>query len=108
MCETLGLRIKWTHWQTLFEEQVAVDMRAARRDVKNMLLKQAWTVHWKKWAAKHECEELKEGVWLWPSQETGICERSRKGIMESLRNFNKVDDHCTLDVGHLSDGARTF
>ena len=26
-----------------------------------MLLKQAKTVNWKKWAAKHECEELKEG-----------------------------------------------
>ena len=34
-------------------------------DVKNMvLLKQARAVNWKKWAAKHECEELKEGVWL--------------------------------------------
>ena len=21
---------------------------------------------WKKWAAKHECEELKEGAWLEP------------------------------------------
>ena len=25
-------------------------------------------VRWKKWAAKHECEELKEGVWLGPVQ----------------------------------------
>ena len=25
-------------------------------------------VHLKKWAAKHECEELKEGVWLEPIQ----------------------------------------
>ena len=33
-----------------------------------MLLKQAKTVNWKKWAAKHECEELKEGVWLEPIQ----------------------------------------
>ena len=24
----------------------------------------ARTVYWKKWAAKHEIEELKEGVWL--------------------------------------------
>ena len=32
------------------------------QDVKNMLLKQARIVHWRKWAAKHECEELKEGV----------------------------------------------
>ena len=33
-----------------------------------MLLKQARMVSWKKWAAKHECEELKEGVWLEPIQ----------------------------------------
>ena len=33
-------------------------------DVKIMLLQQASTVHWKKWAAKHEYEELKEGIWL--------------------------------------------
>ena len=25
-------------------------------------------MHWKKWAAKHECEDLKEGVWLEPGQ----------------------------------------
>ena len=31
-------------------------------DVKKMLLKQARMVHCKRWAAKHECEELKEGV----------------------------------------------
>ena len=31
------------------------------KDVKKMLLQQARTVCWKKWAAKHECEELKGG-----------------------------------------------
>ena len=36
-------------------------------DVKKMLLQQARTVYWKKWAAKHECEELKEGIWLEPT-----------------------------------------
>ena len=39
---------------------------------------------------------------------TGLCERSRKGIMESLRNFITVDNHCALDVGHLSEGTRLF
>ena len=34
------------------------------KDVKKMLLQQARTVYWKKWAAKHEYEELKEGIWL--------------------------------------------
>ena len=33
-----------------------------------MLLKQARTVCWKKWAAKHVCEELKGGAWLEPIQ----------------------------------------
>ena len=31
-----------------------------------MRLKQARIVYLKKWAAKHECDELKEGVWLQP------------------------------------------
>ena len=36
--------------------------------VKKMLLKQARMVHWKRWAAKRECEELKEEVRLEPIQ----------------------------------------
>ena len=32
-----------------------------------MLLQQARTVYWKKWAAKHENEEMKEGAWLEPA-----------------------------------------
>ena len=50
-------------------EQLAVDMRVVcPQDVKKMLLKQARRVHWKKWAAKHKCEELKEGTWMEPIQ----------------------------------------
>ena len=37
-----------------------------------------------------------------------LGERSRKGIMEGLRNFIKVDDHCALEVGHLKEGTRSF
>ena len=37
------------------------------KDVEKMLLKQARSAYWKKWAAKHEYEELKEGVWLEPA-----------------------------------------
>ena len=33
-----------------------------------MFLKQAKMVYWKKLAEKHECEELKEGVWSDPIQ----------------------------------------
>ena len=35
-----------------------------RKTEKKMLLQQARTVYWKKWAAKLEYEELKEGTWL--------------------------------------------
>ena len=35
-----------------------------RKDVKNMLLRQARSTYWRKWAAKHENEDLKEGIWL--------------------------------------------
>ena len=35
---------------------------------------------------------------------TGLCERSRNGVMEGLRNFMKVDSRCAFDVGHLSEG----
>ena len=66
MCETRDLGTQWPKWHTVpFEGQVAVDMRVVcPQDVKHMLLKQARMVCRKRWAAKHECEELKEGVWL--------------------------------------------
>ena len=42
-----------------------VDMRyVCPKDVKKKLLKQARSTYWKKWEAKHEYEELKEGIWL--------------------------------------------
>ena len=43
-----------------------------------MLLKQARMVYWKTCAAKHECEELKEEVWLEP-----ILAMLRRKINES-------------------------
>ena len=36
------------------------------RDVRKMLALRARAVYWKKWAAKHGYEELKEGAWLEP------------------------------------------
>ena len=39
---------------------------------------------------------------------TGLCERSRKGIMEGLRNFIEVDNHSALGVGYLKEGTRSF
>ena len=38
----------------------------------------------------------------------GLCEKSRKGIMEGLGNFIKVNNHCALEVGHLKEGTRSF
>ena len=32
-----------------------------------MLLKQTRSTFWREWTAKHECEELKEGIWLAPA-----------------------------------------
>ena len=54
--ETRDFGIKWPCWHTvIFEEQVALEMRVVcQQDVKNMLLRQAKTVYWKKWAAKHD------------------------------------------------------
>ena len=38
----------------------------------------------------------------------GLCERSRKGLTEGLRNCFKVDNHCALEVGHVREGSRSF
>ena len=47
---------------------VRIDMRYVwPKDVEKMLVQQARSIHWKKWAAKHKCEELKEEIWLEPS-----------------------------------------
>ena len=39
---------------------------------------------------------------------TGLCERSRKGTMEGLRNFTEVDNHSALDVDYLKKDTRSF
>ena len=78
MCETRDLEIEWPHWHTLiFEGDRRIDVRyVCPKDVKKMLVQQARSVYWKKWAAKHACEELKEVFgWsrLWP-----CCARKQK------------------------------
>ena len=69
MCETRDLGIRWTHRHALtFQGDRIIDMRyVCPKDVKKVLLLQARTVCWKEWAAKHEYEELKEGIWLEPA-----------------------------------------
>ena len=48
--------------------EMKIDMRCVcPRDVKKMLVQRARSVYWKKWAAKHEDEELKEGTWFDPA-----------------------------------------
>ena len=44
-----------------------IDMRfVCPKDVEKMLMQRARSVYWKKWAVKHEYEELREGAWLEP------------------------------------------
>ena len=70
MCETRDLGIKWAHWHTLtFINETRIDMRfVCPKDVeKDAGAEGARSVYWKKWAEKHEHEELKEEVWLEPA-----------------------------------------
>ena len=59
-------------------------------------------------ALEQLAKQQKDGGSPIQSIETGFCERSRKGIVEGLRNFIKVDNHCALDVGHLNEGMMPF
>ena len=68
MCETHDLGIRWPQWHTsMFSDETKIDMRlACPKDAKKMLVQRARSVYWKKWAAKHWYEELREGAWLEP------------------------------------------
>ena len=68
ICETRDLGIKSPHWHTLvLSDETTIDMRyVCPKDVRKMLVQRARSVRWKKWAANHEYEELKEGAWLEP------------------------------------------
>ena len=49
----------------MFSNEINMDMRmVCPKDVKKMLVQMVRSVYWMKWAAKHGCEELKEGAWL--------------------------------------------
>ena len=69
------------HWHALIMEGlVRVDMRfVCPEDVKKMLMKQARSAHWKKWSAKHEYEELKEGTWVEPAPGSAV-EENKGGL----------------------------
>ena len=51
------------------------------KDVKKMLLRQARSICWKKWAAKHEYEELVEGGSL-AGAGSGIDAQKDEGILD--------------------------
>ena len=59
------------------------------KDVKKMLLQWARTVHWKKWAAKHEIEELKEGVYTGLNHVVRVSNHRKKLKNEKHRNVAK-------------------
>ena len=63
----------------------------ALKDVKKMLLQQAR----KKWAAKHECEELKEGIWLEPA----LALLRKKTNEEWTEEHRKVARKLVLEGG---------
>ena len=73
MHETRDLGIKWRQWHTLmFEEQVKVDLRVVcPQDV-----------------AKHECEDVKEGVWMEPSQAV-LRRRTKEARTDKHRNVTR-------------------
>ena len=39
---------------------------------------------------------------------TNLCEESRKGLTDGLREFKKIDNHRALEVGHLKEGSGTW
>ena len=80
MCENADMGIKWPQRYTLiFEGDGRIDMRyVCQKNVKKILMQQARTIYWKKWAANHEYEELKEGIWLEPALGFAAQENKRK------------------------------
>ena len=101
MCETRDLGIKWPHWHTIiFSNDTKIDMRfVCPKDVKKMLVQRARSVYWKKWAAKHENEELKEGaedadLWIKIWEEL-------HGLAEEADELAKAG--ATLDEGYMAE-----
>ena len=82
----------------IFGNDRKIEMRfVCPKDVKKMLVQTARSVYWKKWAAKHEHEELKEGAWLEP----GLA-LLRKKVRE-----NWTDKHRNVSRKIFLEGGRT-
>ena len=69
------------------------------KDVEKTLVQRDRSVHWKKWAAKHEYEELKEGVWKvkenWTEKHRNV---SRKIFLEGGWTQKRLFDISWSDV----------
>ena len=68
VCETRDLGMKWPYRHTLaFIDETRIDLRfVCPKDVRKMLVQRARSENWKKSAAKHEHDELKDGAQLEP------------------------------------------
>ena len=83
MCEIRDLGIKKRpYWHTLvFSGETQIDMRY----VCPRLVQRARSVYWKKWAANHEQEELKERAWI--DAVLALLREKAKGVWtEKYRN----------------------
>ena len=86
--KTRDLCFKWSYWRTLvFSDEIKIDTRyVCPKDVKKMLVQRVRSVYWKKWTAKHEYEELKEGAWLGPGLAV-VRKKEKRDWTEKHRNM---------------------
>ena len=70
----------------IFGNYMKIDMKfVCPKDVKKMLVQTARSVFWKKWAAQHEHEELKDRAWLEPGLAL-LRKKVRENWTEKHRN----------------------
>ena len=63
----------------VFSDETKNDMRyVCPRDAEKMLVQRARSVNWKKWAAEHQQEKLKEGAWIDPAPV--LLRKKAKGV----------------------------
>ena len=101
MCETRDHGIEWPYWHTLiFGKDTKIDMICVcPKDVKKMLVQTVRSVCWKKWAAKHEYEQLKEGAWLKP----GLALLRKKVRENWTKKHRNVARKILLEGGRRRD-----
>ena len=82
----------------MFSDEIKIDMNfVCPRGVKKMLVQRARSVYWKKWAAKHPYEELKEGVWLGTSS-SSLAKESEGGKDRKASQCGQEDLGRRLDT----------